>query len=122
MGIQTVKDLGDRYLVELADGCTSCIYKNNPKSQEVQDWLDEGNDLSPLYDLNQLKEEKKQVCRSYLQSTDWYCLRYADRGIEYPDSVKDKREAARNITDQIDAMTDITEVEAFDVQAVLDAS
>jgi hypothetical protein len=49
-------------------------------------------------------------------------LRYADRGIEYPDAVKNKREAARNITNDIDTYTDIDLLEAFDVQAALDAS
>lgn len=70
-------------------------------------------------ELEAAKNEKTTKCREYLKKTDWYCLRFADRGIEYPEEVKNKREQARNFTNDIEALTTLAEVEAFNIDAFL---
>ena len=40
-------------------------------------------------------EQTKAEAQTYLNSTDWYIIRFADSGIEVPQEVKDKRAEAR---------------------------
>lgn len=70
-------------------------------------------------DLLKAKDSKIDICKEYLQATDWYCLRHADRGLDYPDEVKNKREQARGFQSDIKALTKIEEVNAFDISAIL---
>lgn len=115
-------------------------YSINTKTGEIKkgnlgsffrkgDWVnaldDNGNIISEYQDafnldlLEEAKNIKIQTCREYLKKTDWYCLRFADRGIEYPEEVKNKREQARNFTNDIEALTTLAEVEAFNIDAIL---
>jgi hypothetical protein len=80
-----------------------------PSQEELTEWVA----------LDEAKNRKINILKEYLTSTDWYCLRFADRGIEYPDEVKNKREQARNFINDIEALTTKEEVEAYNIDAIL---
>lgn len=42
-------------------------------------------------------DHKAAAARKYLQSTDWYAVRFMETGKEVPEEVKTAREAAREI-------------------------
>lgn len=45
---------------------------------------------------NELNERRMSELESYLNSTDWYAVRYAETGVEIPDDIKTARQAARD--------------------------
>ena len=44
---------------------------------------------------NELNERRIGELESYLNSTDWYAARYAEKGVEIPVDIKTARQAAR---------------------------
>ena len=50
---------------------------------------------------NELNERRISELENYLNSTDWYAVRYAETGVEIPDDIKTARQAAR---DEISAL------------------
>lgn len=78
------------------------------------------NFVKPTLSLEELKDKKIGLCCTYLLNTDWYCLRFADRGIQYPQEIKDKREQARNFTNDIEALTTKEEVESYNIDSILE--
>jgi len=50
---------------------------------------------------NELNEWRISELESYLNTTDWYAVRYAETGVEIPDDIKTARQAAR---DEISAL------------------
>ncbi|MDD3001978.1 MAG: hypothetical protein PHF29_09515 [Candidatus Riflebacteria bacterium] len=50
---------------------------------------------------NELNERRISELEYYLNSTDWYAVRYAETGIEIPNDIKTARQAAR---DEISAL------------------
>lgn len=45
--------------------------------------------------IEQKKSERIAELQNYLNATDWYAVRFAEMGVEIPDEVKAKRQAAR---------------------------
>lgn len=43
----------------------------------------------------ELRTERIVELLNYLTSTDWYAVRFAEAGVEIPDEIKAKRQAAR---------------------------
>lgn len=65
-----------------------------------------------------LKEAKALRINSrhqYLSSTDWYIAREADEPNSYPQAIKDKRLQARTEINEIQALTTLEEVEAYNI-------
>ena len=57
----------------------------------------------------ELPEEEKAAVRiaglrQYLDSTDWYAVRFAETGVPVPDEVRRKRQAAREEIDSLRAV------------------
>ena len=50
---------------------------------------------------NELNERRISELENYLNSTDWYAVRYAETGVEIPEDIKTARQAAR---DEISAL------------------
>ena len=50
---------------------------------------------------NELNERRISELETYLNSTDWYAVRYAETGVEIPEDIKTARQAAR---DEISAL------------------
>jgi hypothetical protein len=50
---------------------------------------------------NELNERRISELETYLNSTDWYAVRYAETGVAIPDDIKTARQAAR---DEISAL------------------
>ncbi len=71
-------------------------------------------------ELENAKDAKIEICREYLKKTDWHCLRFADDGNSYPVEIKDKRIFARSASNAIEALTSIEEVEAYDINNIID--
>ena len=44
---------------------------------------------------NELNERRISELETYLSSTDWYAVRYAETGVEIPEDIKTARQAAR---------------------------
>jgi hypothetical protein len=44
---------------------------------------------------NELNERRISELETYLNSTDWYAVRYAETGVEIPVDIKTERQAAR---------------------------
>lgn len=97
--------------------------KNDNNYKDILDWVSEGGVIEKETDnidyLSRAKNIKIDKCKEYLVRTDWYCLRFADRGIEYPQEVKDKREQARNYINDIEALNTKEEVEAYNIDPIL---
>lgn len=56
---------------------------------------------NPEPTTNELNEWRISELESYLNSTDWYAVRYAETGVEIPVDIKTARQAAR---DEISAL------------------
>lgn len=56
---------------------------------------------------NELNERRISELEYYLNSTDWYAVRYAETGVEIPADIKTARQAAR---DEISALRELTTV------------
>ena len=56
---------------------------------------------NPEPTTNELNERRINELESYLNSTDWYAVRYAETGVAIPDDIKTARQAAR---DEISAL------------------
>lgn len=65
--------------------------------------------------LAEAKSNKKAICKSYLNNTDWQVIRKADSGEALKDGVSENRNFARDSVDIIEAFTSISEVESYDV-------
>ena len=96
MEIQTVKLQQSGYLV---NGNMSVPNDSaNREYQMVQEWLKD-NTPEPEFTEEELAKQEldKQIseAKQYLESTDWYIIRYADSGKEVPSDIKIKREEAR---------------------------
>lgn len=50
---------------------------------------------NPEPTTNELNERRISELETYLNSTDWYAVRYAETGVEIPDDIKTARQAAR---------------------------
>lgn len=48
--------------------------------------------------------QKIDKLKDYLDSTDWYVVRFAETGVEIPEEVKDKRAEARAEIDRLRAL------------------
>ncbi len=86
------------------------IAEIDPVTRDEQD--EEGNTTSKTFrrfqivrnaepTTNELNERRISELESYLNSTDWYAVRYAETGIEIPNDIKTARQAAR---DEISAL------------------
>jgi hypothetical protein len=56
---------------------------------------------NPEPTTNELNERRISELETYLNSTDWYAVRYAETGVEIPVDIKTARQAAR---DEISAL------------------
>lgn len=56
---------------------------------------------------NELNERRISELEAYLNSTDWYAVRYAETGVEIPADVKTARQEAR---DEISTLRELTTV------------
>jgi hypothetical protein len=56
---------------------------------------------NPEPTTNELNEQRINELEYYLNSTDWYAVRYAETGVAIPDDIKTARQAAR---DEISAL------------------
>jgi hypothetical protein len=45
---------------------------------------------------DEIAKQRISELESYLNSTDWYAVRYAETGVEIPDDIKTARQAARD--------------------------
>lgn len=52
-------------------------------------------------------EQRISELENYLNSTDWYAVRYAETGVEIPDDIKTARQEAR---DEISTLRELTTV------------
>jgi hypothetical protein len=86
------------------------IAEIDPVTRDEQD--EEGNTTAktirrfqivrnPEPTTNELNEWRISELESYLNSTDWYAVRYAETGVAIPDDIKTARQAAR---DEISAL------------------
>lgn len=46
-------------------------------------------------------QQELDSLESYLSSTDWYVIRYADTGVEIPEDIKSERQRARERIDEL---------------------
>jgi hypothetical protein len=100
------------YPPEAADFCNNSqstenrfhIAEIDPVTREEQD--EDGNTTSktirrfqivrnPEPTTIELNEQRISELESYLNSTDWYAVRYAETGVEIPVDIKTERQAAR---------------------------
>jgi hypothetical protein len=100
------------YPQEAADFCNSSQMTENrfhiaeidPVTRDEQD--EEGNTTAKTIrrfqivrnaepTANELNERRISELESYLNTTDWYAVRYAETGVEIPDDIKTARQAAR---------------------------
>jgi hypothetical protein len=56
---------------------------------------------------DEITKRRISELESYLNSTDWYAVRYAETGVEIPDDIKTARQAAR---DEISTLRELTTV------------
>jgi hypothetical protein len=108
----------ETYPQEAADFCNNSQMTENrfhiaeidPVTRDEQD--DDGNTTAKTIrrfqivrnaepTTNELNEWRISELESYLNSTDWYAVRYAETGVEIPDDIKTARQAAR---DEISAL------------------
>jgi len=108
----------ETYPMEAADFCNNSqstenrfyIAEIDPVTRDEQD--EEGNTTAkairrfqivrnPEPTTNELNEQRISELEYYLNSTDWYAVRYAETGVEIPVDIKTARQAAR---DEISAL------------------
>ena len=53
----------------------------------------------------EIKTSRIQELETYLETTDWYAIRFADSGVEIPAQIKQQRQSAR---DEISALRERT--------------
>lgn len=72
--------------------------------------LEDRGDHYEVIEVSEFSSEKKQKLEmetrltelhTYLDSTDWYCARYIDAGVEIPVEVKEQRQMAREEIDEL---------------------
>lgn len=51
----------------------------------------------------EIKAQKLQELHSYLKSTDWYAIRYADTGVPIPAEIKQKRQETREEISELES-------------------
>lgn len=51
----------------------------------------------------EIKRQRCQELHSYLNSTDWYAIRFADTGVPIPAEIKQKRQEARDEISELEA-------------------
>lgn len=85
--------------------------KGNYDYSELCAYASENPDeVEYLPTFEQTNEEKIYELQKYLESTDWYAIRFADEGTAIPDEVKTARSDARkNISELRDATTTATD-------------
>lgn len=66
-------------------------------------------------ELQEAKDERTSSRSGYLSSTDWYIARESDESGSYPQAIKDKRIQARTEINEIEALTTLAEVEAYNI-------
>jgi hypothetical protein len=100
------------YPPEAADFCNNSQLTENrfyiaeidPVTRDEQD--DDGNTTektirrfqivrNPEPTTNELNEQRINELETYLNTTDWYAVRYAETGVEIPVDIKTARQAAR---------------------------
>jgi len=72
------------------------------------------NNNGPLV-LQEAKNSKIFQCKSYLSSTDWYAVRYAETDVAIPSNISANRASARLLQDNINACTTLEEVNAINI-------
>ena len=56
---------------------------------------------------DEITKQRISELENYLNSTDWYAVRYAETGVEIPDDIKTARQAAR---EEISTLRELTTV------------
>ncbi len=89
----------NEYPPEAADFCnasqgsnTPCYIKEIEPDGEVRRFQIVENEKPSEDDI---KRDRIMELESYLSSTDWYAVRYAETGVAIPDEIKVKRQSAR---------------------------
>ena len=118
MNIETVKELELVYLIN-----NSISIPKNPENRDyrkVQQWIADGGIVEPEFTtaekIQNKIDELTSSRRSYLNSTDWRCLRFVDVGDTYPQSVKDKRALARQEINTIEVCATLEQLNAFNIE------
>ena len=96
-GFDVFKSTFDSYKEVTDDKHSAIIAQANQEQKRIVGDKD-GNPI--LVDYPPPTEEETRQNRineleSYLKSTDWYAIRYADSGVEVPAEIKKERQSAR---------------------------
>ena len=88
------KDENNQVYAYEADGSQDAYIPSNliPITIEEADELRKPPPLTP----EQLQEQINFEARAYLNSTDWYVVRFAETGVPIPQEILDARQAARD--------------------------
>lgn len=97
MKIVSVKEQNEGYIVNDEMFVPKC--DGNAEYELIKEYISKGGIIEPQYSIQELEIQKQQsinkLAREYLNSTDWYVIRYQENGTPIPANVKEKRENAR---------------------------
>lgn len=82
-------------IIRIADNAYIHADPANTDYANYLSWLAEGNTPEPA-DLPDPQIAINEEARAYLNSTDWYVVRFAETGISIPQVILDTRQAARS--------------------------
>ena len=93
----------NEYPQEAADFCNSsqstenaCYIKEIEPVNGVRRFQIVPNEQPTEQEINQEQNRQKIMkLESYLSSTDWYAVRYAETGVEIPQDIRTQRQSAR---------------------------
>lgn len=75
-------------------------YEIKETDTELQVW-GRTQEEQEQFEEEQRKEQRIAELEKYLSDTDWYAIRFADTGEEYPTEIKTARQEARNEISQL---------------------
>ena len=70
------------------------INANNKHALAYRKWVKKGNTPDPEFTDKDLTVISNDRYEKYLQSTDWYVIRFLERGIPVPKDISKKRQEA----------------------------
>lgn len=82
-------------IIRLTDNATIPADPANTDYANYLAWLSEGNTPEPA-DVPDPQIAINEEARAYLNSTDWYVVRFAETGTPIPQDILDARQAARS--------------------------
>lgn len=91
----TYKLTNSTSIIRTADGACIPADAANTDYAAYLEWLAAGNTPEPA-DVPDPRIAINEEARAYLNSTDWYVVRFAETGTPIPQDILDARQAARS--------------------------